>query len=425
MRDPRQQGDFACLVPIRAGQHQALEALLHPMGDEVANPHPVDFNAMTTVHFLRWVIVPPLESGGVYQLALSTNYDPPRARHLRQLIAVAGSVFHDIYGHCDGYPGADATPERIIAYLTKHRVKSSAFYVGHACRTRDQILAEAGLRDRLQAACDAVDRDGGAWVGRGARAVRDRLRRELDRHPFVASLPSRMSPARIRFWLSLLFWGLLGLVALVPFLIPLLVKERLEARDNEANKKKWFAAAHDPAHINSLVDREDYVVQNQITHLVPIKRGLTRWVSLRITLGLINGLARYYFNKGHLNHIPTIHFARWCIIDGGKRLLFFSNYDSSWESYLGDFIDQASKGLTAVWSNTEGYPEAVALAFRGARDEEHFKNWTRAHQIPTQLWFSAYPNLSVRNVNHNTELRRGLVAAPRNDEELEAWTRLL
>src|SRR4029434_9514512 len=118
----------------------------------------------------------------------------------------------------------------------------------------------------------------------------------------------------------------------------------------------------------------------------------------------IDILARYRFNQGDLDGLNTIHFARWVLIDEGKRLLFFSNYDGSWERYLGDFVDQEHIGLTSVWSNTEGYPKTTNLMFEGATDEERFKAWTRAHQIPTQLWYSAYPQLTTPNIGRNARI---------------------
>jgi len=112
--------------------------------------------------------------------------------------------------------------------------------------------------------------------------------------------------------------------------------------------------------------------------------------------------------RGTLGGIPTIHFARWVVLDGGRRLLFFSNFDGSWENYLGDFIDKAAPGLTAVWSNTVGCPRSEKLVGGGARDEQRFKSWTRDHQIFTQVWYSAYKELTVDNINNNSKVREGL-----------------
>ena len=169
---------------------------------------------------------------------------------------------------------------------------------------------------------------------------------------------------------------------------------------------------------------EDQTGQNQLTHLVDIKPGTFRRRSLKVVLWLIHLLAQILYNKGSLGGIPSIHFARWVFIDNDRRLLFTSNYDGSWESYLGDFTDKAAQGLTAVWSNTIGFPRANDLTDAGARDEQPFKGWVRDHQLPTQVWYSAYPDLSVNNINNNSRIRADLFR-PLSEKALARWFRRL
>src|SRR5262249_13440151 len=152
---------------------------------------------------------------------------------------------------------------------------------------------------------------------------------------------------------------------------------------------------------------ENEFLQNQLTHLVPIKPGPLRWLLIRAVFVALDFLAENRYNKGKLGGIPSIHFARWVLIEN-RGVLFFSNFDSSWPSYLGDFIDQASSGLTGVWSNTVGHPRTPWRLEAGSRDAARFLAWTRAHQHPTNVWYAAYPGLSIVNVNANTEIRRGL-----------------
>ncbi len=105
-----------------------------------------------------------------------------------------------------------------------------------------------------------------------------------------------------------------------------------------------------------------------------------------------------------------------------RRLLFFSNYDGSWEAYLGDFIGKAAMGLTMIWTHTVWFPKTTLILFRGASDEGAFKAWTRAFQVPTQVWYSAYPTLSVADVLKNARIREllGEVLTPQKSSELLA-----
>ena len=168
---------------------------------------------------------------------------------------------------------------------------------------------------------------------------------------------------------------------------------------------------------------EDGSPQNALTHLVSPKPGQLRAFLLRFVLWGVDQLGKYVYQHGSLGAIPTIHFARWVILNDG-RLLFFSNYDGSWESYLGDFVDKANEGLTGVWSNTHEFPPTTLLVFGGARQEERFKVWTRRNQLVTQVWYSAYPDLSVRNVHAAARLRELSVPTHRRARARE-WLALL
>jgi hypothetical protein len=192
--------------------------------------------------------------------------------------------------------------------------------------------------------------------------------------------------------------------------------------DCRQRQEAW--TADDRARFVEIAATEDYGVQNALTHVVPLRPGVGRAQILAHAHRYIDRLSTNYFSYvGQLGGIPTIHFAKWLLIDDGARLLFFSNYDSSWESYLGDFVDQAATGLNLAWSCTQDYPRTQVLAVGGARDEETFKSWARSCQVPTQVFYSAYPHLSVAAINNNTLIRHGLHAGAPVD--LDAWFRRL
>jgi hypothetical protein len=160
-----------------------------------------------------------------------------------------------------------------------------------------------------------------------------------------------------------------------------------------------------------------------MTGVTRIKPGRFWMALLRVVLGVIGLAHRLYFNRGELGGIPTIRFARWVIHKDSRDLVFFSNYDQSWEGYLGDFIDKASIGLNAVWSNTETYPRTRFLVQGGAKDEPRFKAFGRNTMVPTRVWYSAYPNLTVEQILIDEAIRRGLFAEL-TATEVAAWLRL-
>jgi len=109
-------------------------------------------------------------------------------------------------------------------------------------------------------------------------------------------------------------------------------------------------------------------------------------------MAAIDSYARRLAPPGSLIGISTIHFARWLLIDQGRRLLFVSDYDGSWESYIDEFAETILTGLDAIWETSFGMPPD------GARDLPAFKRFLRSHQVPSDVFFAAYPEETVLNV---------------------------
>ena len=176
------------------------------------------------------------------------------------------------------------------------------------------------------------------------------------------------------------------------------------------------------AKLAKIQEREDHYAQNNLTAVSTMKAGLLRRLTLRFTFSLILISAQKAFRPGFLSNINSIHFARWILVPGTDKLVFFSNYGGSWESYLEDFIAKSAKGLTGVWSNTVGYPRTNLLFFDGARDGDRFKRWARRQQVPTLFWYSAYPELTTQHIRANSRIRRGLCWS--SDSEARDWVSL-
>jgi hypothetical protein len=155
-----------------------------------------------------------------------------------------------------------------------------------------------------------------------------------------------------------------------------------------------------------------------------LKPGMFRRFTITAVLVVIDYTARHIFNRGKLARVTTIHFARWVFLDGGKRVIFASNYDGSLESYMDDFINKVGFGLNVVFSNGIGYPRTNWLLRDGAKDEQHFKDFLRRHQMPTQVWYKAYPGLTAHDLRRNSLIRRGLERASMSDAELQEWLQL-
>ncbi|RWB21515.1 cytochrome P450 [Mesorhizobium sp.] len=215
-----------------------------------------------------------------------------------------------------------------------------------------------------------------------------------------------------------LLLAVLGLLAIALVFVGLcfLGLRRLEDKDRPQSTPVDIGA------LDRILANEDHCAQNHLTAISTMKAGTLRRLALRLSFYLISISAQKVFKPGFLATINTIHFARWVLLPGTDKLMFFSNYGGSWESYLEDFIAKASEGLTGVWSNTDGYPRTRWLFLDGARDGDRFKRWARRQQVPTLFWYSAYPHLNTTRIRINSRIRRGIASATGN--EARDWVSL-
>lgn len=240
--------------------------------------------------------------------------------------------------------------------------------------------------------------------------------------------PTWFAPGTMMIWsvVQHLWSGFLWLLGvLVAFAIPVLVALvllYLDLRRKEATD--WTSdVAPKRAVLQKILEHENRGAQNHMISVTLLKPGFTRMMTIRLAFWLILGLASRQFRPGYLGDIGTIHFARWVTLPGTRQVVFLSNFGGSWESYLEDFITKAHNGLTAVWSNTVGFPKAKNLFQDGATDGERFKRYARQSMAPTPFWYSAYRSLSTANIRTNAAIRVGLAAAM-TDEEAKTWLAL-
>jgi hypothetical protein len=416
------------VAPVKPGQTDSLKRLLAELGGNPADNPLVPFGQLPQVHFARLLVLDEtVDLRGAplppYLVFLS-DVDAPLSQYLARLLDVAGEGLDQIFHHCEGYPVAGTVPRpQRLAYLVAHAVKANAAYVNTVGRTVQQVRQEAALREAIQQFLDRSAADRPKWH---AQQVRTEIRRLVAREDTLrwARRPAPSPPAafRIRETLHLIGVPLVALAVAPALLLGLplwAVLLRLHERADPAAHGK-----PDPSHVQALADIEDRLVQNQFSGLGFLKPGWFRLLTASTALFLVDYGARHIYNRGELAGIKTIHFARWVMLDGGRRLIFASNYDGSLESYMDDFIDKVAWGLNAVFSNGVGYPRTNWLVHDGAKDEQAFKDFLRCHQLITPFWYSAYDHLTARNIENNARIRAGLYGQM-SDAEAEQWVRRL
>lgn len=136
-----------------------------------------------------------------------------------------------------------------------------------------------------------------------------------------------------------------------------------------------------------------------VTPIIPGRRAQLQQVLAALSDRIASG------GPSPLDEIGTVHFARWVVLpddrDGG-HLLFTTNFDGPWDDYIEDFAAQAADSFDAVYSNCEGWPE------RGSRDIDAFKAFVRDHEVPSDVYYRAYPTATVRQVKAGLKLKDAL-----------------
>jgi deferrochelatase/peroxidase EfeB len=242
--------------------------------------------------------------------------------------------------------------------------------------------------------------------------------------PFVAIWAILSAPSWLEgsFWHAVrvtvaVYFGLLALVIFAGIAIYARLR-RLEAKDASDDR------VPPSDQVAKLLQQENFApgAQNHMTTVSRLKPGWIRRLTLHIAF-IVVGSGRFVGAPGFLGKNGVIHFARWMRLPGTSQLMFWSNFDNTWESYVADFIADAPTGVTAIWSNCRGFPQTKNLFGQGAMDRDRLVQWARRQQMPTPFWYSAYPALTADRIRTNAAIRQGLASAL-SDADARDWLAL-
>ena len=423
------------IAPITAGRASGLKELLAGMNIRPGLCDPANellpFALFERLHFARFVIVDDptlgdLAAFGVQRptlpvyLVFMGDCDGPVESFLAELAERAAPGLNRIFACCDGFAAATNLADWLIA----HDQPVAARYVNWIGRTVRQVREEHALQRAL---AQRVARDPFAPEA-DALALRRELCAFIEAEQGAGRLvltPPEPTPLgwQLRNLAHALGVPLLGLLA-TPFLIvlsPLLVYllRSRETSDPDTGQRPPAVA------LLQLQALEDHDVSNQFSATGAVKPGVFRRLTVSAALTLLDYACRHIYRRGYLTRVQTIHFAHWAFLDDKTRLLFASNYDGSLESYMDDFINKVAWGLNLVFSNGVGYPRTDWLVKGGARREQRFKAYLRRHELPTQVWYKAYPGLTVVDLVRNARIRQGLQRPDMSARQAREWLRLL
>jgi len=384
------------------------------------------FGRFETIHFARLVVLedhslsdrgvcPQLPRTEPTCLCLLIDCDGD-ATALMKRIARECPELRQPFAFCADFGAADD----LEGWMARHRIESAASYVNWVGRTVVQAREEARLRDLLREALPQV-------AAREPQAILRALRAAVG--PQVTLTPIPPTPpawrnanlfhllAPIAVAAALLLFAPVATIAIaiVVLAVVLVALRRHELTDPIVENP------YNPAWVARLRLGEDHDVANQYTAMGSIKPGRFRLGLELVILAVINWAARHIFTHGGLGRIGTIHFAHWVLIDDKRRAFFCSNYDGSHEAYMDDFINKAGFGLNLSFSSAIAYPQTDWLIKKGAWREVDFKHFQRRHQIPTDVWYKAYPGLTARDLARNMRIRNGFEKPDMDDDEIRRW----
>ncbi|WP_339802260.1 hypothetical protein [uncultured Marinobacter sp.] len=426
---PLPQNDLTLRFPIIQNREKRLRELLSALAEDPAHNDLLPFARFRQLHFARFLILEgekhPEEYGST--LIFLANVDGPLAAFLEQLTSDHSQALDRILSTCEGYPTRTWRSHATrIGYLFRHQLASQAYYVNTLGRSAEQIRQEEQLYQALQQFLNNLDPD----LPFSASTIRDAAIAYVADHPDLAwALTPRPRPGLLwRTWETTRFRLLvaLGILAVIwgwPLLLAWLLALRFrELRDTEFTHKAPLSR------LDQLRSEEDMAAHNPFAAAGYLKPGLLRRITARGLLAPAQVALRHVFNRGDLAGVPllgldgvdTIHFARWTMLDGDRRLLFTSNYDGSLESYMVDFIDKVAWGLNLIFSNGAGYPRTRWLVMEGARKEQRFKDYLALHQLENLMWYTPYPQLTAVGIANNEAIRNGL-SGTMDDAQAQAW----
>lgn len=425
------QGHFMVAGRVRAGQEDALRALLATMNHAPGVVDPanglVPFGGFARLHVARFAVLTDntlddlAAHGAAFPdaplwLVFIGDCDGDGAVMLAELSVRAEAGLRRIFALCDDPPEGD-----LLAWMRTHSHQPAAQYVNWIGRSVARIREEQMLHAALR-----------VWLRDHAATVADQPAVETRERLIAAMMQAGRAPApetkmplrwRVRNCLHLLSVPVL-LLALSPLLLVgapfyLFILRRRETAD------PVITPLPDPDHVAALSEIEDHFVSNQFTGFGSLKPGRFRLYTLMAALWLLNYALRHIYTRGRLARVGTIHFARWVFMDNDRRLFFATNYDASLDSYMDDFINKVAYGLNLVFSNGIGWPRTRWLLFGGASIEQEFKYYLRRHQLPAQVWYKAYPDLSAADLAANSMIRAGFQHGRMSEAEARRWLSLI
>lgn len=418
------QHDFMIAAPLKAGARPSIDALLESMALEPGLADPdneiLPFARFPKIHFARLLLLddpsladrvhfPNLYFPCPVRLALLVVCDGPAAAQIDELAATAGDGLRRLFSHCEGL-GEDDDLRR---WLHSSNIRSATFYMNWPGRTVVQSREEQVLHEVLSEELARLP-------AAPPRETKQALREAVARRGVKLTPQARTPPLPALSNLADLVLVPVLLLLITPLLI--LLAPLLAVKLRRLEKANPVIAPRPTVERIEMLSRfEERDVTNPFSAMGSIQPGLFRRLLSSFLLWLIDWAARHITTRGKLSRVRTIHCARWIYLDDKRRLYFASDYDGSHEAYMDDFVNKVAFGLNLSFSHGIGIPKTRWLLWGGARNEGDWKAFLRHHEMPTPVWYKAYPGLTCQDLARNARIRKGLESESGDERSIRRW----
>ncbi len=372
------QSALTVFAKLKKGQTDAARDALIQIRPKLADDPNLGFHVSPNTHFARFAVVRDKRdeaSDEPGRLLFTSNYDGSATAYLPELVATCGAELDKVFLHCVGYKaGMALNAQEFAGYIRPLSLKPSLFFVSLPGLTVRAIHDADQVGVAMEELLDHSDPEVFRTIQRAAGVL-------------PASHPSRLLQGKKKIFDSLF-----------RFL------ERLAGIESSGKNPN---TTHVSNPVTSLEDRH---IQNALTVFATVKDSLLARTLLRVIFFGGRIWYRFVVPWGSLEGVTSIHFARWHLCDGGRSVIFESNFDGSWESYIDQFVDVTGPGLNRIWGNCEGFPRL------GTRDLASFKACLRTYQQSEIIFYSAYPELTVKNIIANDTLDKAIQAFMRTPD---------
>lgn len=434
--------------------------------DNAGDPQVPNFHRLKSqvpvLHFMSMNVLRDAEYDPIF--IIEANFDGEPGPLWAQLEAILADPLRQML-RCCKEPGDETAalyravtqPDSrasIAPYLEARTQLPSVFHHGNRGLTRDRIIADHKLFEGI---AEEIDRPGeSAYRGKSPVDVHKALRTSLlQQHPwlderaprrigilaslldylrlalFVLALLSVLAVPGLLAWLYFWVAGIVPRSALVILgfalasIVTLLAIFAGWLRWTERRESSVDRPRMDEQLYRDMIRQEDWITQNHMNSIVHIRPGVLRMLIVKLGHRGLHLVLRALpvSRRGFLGSMRTVHFAHWAFLNNSSRLLFLSNFDHSWDSYLDDFIEKATVGLTLSWGSGVGFPRTRWLVQGGAAHGRQFKAWALASRSVSRFWYSAYPKLSVDQIERNHRIANGLRKTSMSDKQAREWMR--